>query len=104
MTDKEIYELLLKEDAFDNIELADDDNKIFELEQIGVIPMHGVVYAVLNLLKIDGKDVDPEDQGLVMLELDYDEETDEYFVSTIDDDDLFDEVIAEFEKLPETNN
>jgi hypothetical protein len=66
--------------------------------------MHGVVYAVLNLLKIDGKDVDPEDQGLVMLELDYDEETDEYFVSTIDDDDLFDEVIAEFEKLPETNN
>ncbi|NLZ62156.1 MAG: DUF1292 domain-containing protein [Acholeplasmataceae bacterium] len=104
MTDKEIYELLLKEDAFDNIELTDDDGKVFELEQIGTIPMHGVVYAILNLLKIDGKLVDEEDQGLVMLELDYDEESDEYYVSTIEDDELFDEVIEEFEKLPESDN
>ncbi|MGI6392036.1 MAG: DUF1292 domain-containing protein [Candidatus Izemoplasmatales bacterium] len=104
MTDKEIYELLLKEDAFDNIELTDDDGKVFELEQIGTIPMHGVVYAILSLLKINGELVDEEDQGLVMLELDYDEESDEYYVSTIEDDELFDEVIEEFEKLPEFDN
>ena len=104
MTDKEIYELLLKEDCFDNIELDDDDGKLFEMEQIGVIPLHGVVYAILNLLKIDGESVAEADRGLVMFELDYDEEADEYFVSTIEDDELFDEVIAEFEKLPQTDN
>ncbi|MDD4184013.1 MAG: DUF1292 domain-containing protein [Candidatus Izemoplasmatales bacterium] len=102
MTDKEIYELLLSEETLDNIELTDDDGKIFELEQLGIIPLHGVVYAIMNLVKIEGVEVKEEDQGLVMLELDYDEESDEYFVSTIEDDDLFDEVLSEFEKLPES--
>jgi hypothetical protein len=75
---------------------------MFELEQLGIIPLHGVVYAIMNLVKIEGVEVKEEDQGLVMLELDYDEESDEYFVSTIEDDDLFDEVLSEFEKLPES--
>ncbi len=104
MTDKEIYELLLDEARLDNVILKDDDGKEFEMEQIGVIPLHGVVYAILDLIKIDGKQITEAESGLVMLELDYDEEADEYYVSTIDDDELFAEVIAEFEKLPEDEN
>ena len=60
--------------------------------------------AILDLIKIDGKQITEAESGLVMLELDYDEEADEYYVSTIDDDELFAEVIAEFEKLPEDEN
>lgn len=101
MTDKELYEKIVDENDFSNILLTDDDNVEFELEQVGVIPMHGVLYGIMNLLKINGKDVSDEEAGIVMLELDYDEETDEYFVTTIEDDDLFDEVMEEFEKVPD---
>ncbi|MDD3113045.1 MAG: DUF1292 domain-containing protein [Candidatus Izemoplasmatales bacterium] len=101
MTDKEIYQQLVNEETQNHIILTDDDQKTFELEPLGIIPLHGVIYAVLDLLKIEGQPVSDEDGGIVMLELDYDEEEDEYFVSTVDDDELFDEVITEFEKLPE---
>ena len=101
MTDKEIYRLLVSDESTDNIVLDDDDNRQFVLEPLGIIPMHGVIYAILDLLMIDDKPVSEEDGGLVMLELDYDEEADEYYVSTVEDDELFDEVIVEFEKLPE---
>lgn len=101
MTDKEIYELLVSDDDFSNVVLLDDDGKKFEMEQVGIIPMHGVVYGILDLLKVDDVEVDEEEGGIVMLELDYDEEADEYYVSTVEDDELFDEVMEEFEKLPE---
>ncbi len=101
MTDKEIYEKIVSTDDFGNLVLKDDNDVEFELEQLGVIPMHGVLYGIMNLLKIDGIPVTEEEAGVVMLELDYDEEADEYYVSTIEDDDLFDEVMEEFEKLPE---
>ncbi|MBN2504313.1 MAG: DUF1292 domain-containing protein [Bacilli bacterium] len=101
MTDKELYAKIVDENDFSNILLTDDDNVEFELEQVGVIPMHGVLYGILNLLKISGKAVSDEEAGIVMLELDYDEETDEYFVTTVEDDDLFDEVMEEFEKVPD---
>ncbi|MBU1144328.1 MAG: DUF1292 domain-containing protein [Firmicutes bacterium] len=100
MTDKEIYEIILDETKMDNIIMVDDENKTFEMAQIGVIPMHGVIYAVLDLLKIDGIEMAEDDQGIVLLELDFDEETNEYFVSTVEDDDLFDEVLDAFEELP----
>lgn len=101
MTDKEIYELLVAEDDYGNVIMEDDDGKKFEMEQIGIIPMHGVIYAVLDLLKVDDVAINEEDGGIVMLELDYDEESDEYFVSTVEEDELFEEVMAEFEKIPE---
>ena len=101
MTDKEIYKLLVSDESIENIVLDDDDNRQFVLEPLGIIPMHGVIYAILDLMTIDDKPVSEEDGGLVMLELDYDEEADEYYVSTVEDDELFDEVIVEFEKLPE---
>ncbi len=100
MTDKEIFEFLLDENQEGNLILEDDNNEVFELEQLGIIPMHGVIYCVLDLLKINGVDVSEEDSGMVILELDFDEETDEYFVLTVEDDDLFDEVMAAFEALP----
>ena len=101
MTDKEIYEKIVSTDDFGNLVLKDDNDVEFELEQLGVIPLHGVLYGIMNLLKIDGIPVTEEEAGVVMLELDYDEEADEYYVSTVEDDDLFDEVMEEFEKLPE---
>ncbi|MDD5293274.1 MAG: DUF1292 domain-containing protein [Candidatus Izemoplasmatales bacterium] len=101
MTDREIYELVTSENNEANVVLSDDEGKVFEMEQLGIIPLHGVVYAVLSLLKIEGKEVEDDEAGLVMLECDYDEESDEYYVSTVEDDELFDSVIAEFEKLPE---
>lgn len=100
MNDKEIYNLLLDEDNTENLTMTDDFGSSFEMEELGLIPMHGVVYAVMDLVKINGKPVNDEEQGLVLLELDFDEESDEYYVSAIEDDDLFDEVMAEFEKLP----
>ena len=101
MSDREIYELVTSNNNEENIVLSDDEGKVFEMEQLGIIPLHGVVYAVLSLLKIEGKEVEDDEAGLVMLECDYDEESDEYYVSTVEDDELFDSVIAEFEKLPE---
>lgn len=100
MTDKEIYEAILSEDNMDNIILTDDNQSKFEMAQVGVIPLHGVIYAVLDLLKIDDHDVEEEEKGIVLLELDYDEEENMYFVSTVEDDDLFDEVMDAFDQLP----
>lgn len=100
MTDKEIYEFLLDDTNSENLVMSDDFGKTFEMVQIGTIPMHGVIYAVLDLFKIDGVEVSSDESGIVMLELDFDEESDEYFVSTVEDDELFDEVMSAFEKLP----
>jgi len=101
LTDKEIYELLVADDDYGNVFMEDDDGKKFEMEQIGIIPMHGVIYAVLDLLKVDDVEISEDDGGIVMLELDYDEESDEYYVSTVEDDEIFEEVMFEFEKIPE---
>jgi len=100
MTDKEIYEFLLNDQNNENLVMTDDDGKTFEMAQMGTLPMHGVIYAVLDLLKIDGQSVSDEESGIVLLELDYDEESDEYYVSTIEDDELFDEVMKAFDELP----
>ncbi|MBU0996420.1 MAG: DUF1292 domain-containing protein [Firmicutes bacterium] len=100
MNDKEIYEFLLDENNEENLTMTDDFGSNFEMEELGLIPLHGVIYAVMDLVKINGKPVNEEEQGLVLLELDYDDESNEYFVSAIEDDDLFDEVIAAFEALP----
>lgn len=100
MTDKEIYEILLSDNHQENIVLFDDDQKKFELIQLGIVPMHGVVYAVLDLFKIDDVEITEEDSGLVILELDYDDESDTYYVTTVDDDELFDEIMEAFDQLP----
>lgn len=100
MTDKEIYEALIESSNLENIILKDDEGKIFEMAQMGLIPLHGVIYAILDLLKIDDQEVVEDERGLVLLELDYDEESEEYFVSTVEDDDLFNEVLDAFEELP----
>jgi len=100
MTDKEIYEILLSDNHQENIILFDDDQKKFELIQLGIVPMHGVVYAVLDLFKIDDVEITEEDSGLVILELDYDDESDTYYVTTVDDDELFDEIMEAFDQLP----
>jgi len=100
MNDKEIYEAILNDDNLDNIVMADDDGRVFEMAQLGTMPMHDVVYGILELLKIDGKDVTEEEAGLVMLELDCDDDG-EVYVSTVDDDDLFDEVLEAFNALPD---
>lgn len=99
MNDKQIIEQLLDPENRDNIVIVDDFKATFELMQLGTIPMHGVVYAVLDLLKIDGVPVADEDAGLVILELDFDPDSDEYYVTTVEDDALFDEVIAAYEAL-----
>jgi len=100
MSDKEIYEFLLNDKVQENLIITDDDGITFEMEELGIIPMHGVIYAVMDLLKINNIEVTEEEQGLVLLELDYDEELDEYYVVTIEEDDLFNEVIEAFEQLP----
>ncbi len=99
MNDKQIIEQLLDPENLENVTVVDDFNATFEMLQLGTIPMHGVVYAVLDLLKIDGVPVGEEDAGLVILELDFDPETDEYYVTTVEDDALFDEVIEAYEAL-----
>lgn len=99
MNDKELIQQLLDDDFIGNVSLIDDENNHFEMAQLGIIPMHGVVYAVLDLLAINHQEVSEEDAGLVVLELDFDPEMDEYFVTTVEDDDLFDEVIAAYEAL-----
>ena len=99
MNDKQIIEQLLDPENLENVTIVDDFNATFEMLQLGTIPMHGVVYAVLDLLKIDGVPVGEEDAGLVILELDFDPETDEYYVTTVEDDALFDEVIEAYEAL-----
>ncbi len=101
MNDKEIFTAMLDENNLDNIIMTDDEGNTFEMEQIGTIPMHGVIYGILDLIKINNKEVTEEEAGLVMFELDFDEEINEYYVTTIEDDDLFDEVIEAFNALPE---
>lgn len=100
MTDQEIYNFLLDDVVEGLLVLTDDNGDEFELDPLGIIPLHGVVYSVLDLLKINKKEVSEEEAGIVILELDYDEETNEYFVLTVEDDDLFDEVYKAFESLP----
>jgi hypothetical protein len=99
MNDKQIIEQLLDPENRENVIIVDDSNATFEMVQLGTIPMHGVVYAVLDLLKIDGEAIAEEDAGLVILELDFDPDNDEYYVTTVEDDALFDEVIEAFEAL-----
>ena len=101
MNDKEIFDALLDENNLDNIIMTDDEGNTFEMEQIGTIPMHGVIYGILDLIKINNKVVTDEEAGLVMLELDTDDEGTEFYVSTIEDDELFNEVIEAFNSLPE---
>lgn len=97
MNDKQIIEQLLDDANTEPIVLTDDYNDTFKMAQLGVIPMHGVVYAVLDLLEINGTPVSEEDAGLVVLELDFDAENGLYYVETVEDDALFDEVIAAYE-------
>ena len=101
MNDKEIFDALLDENNLNNIIMTDDEGNTFEMEQIGTIPMHGVIYGILDLIKINNKVVTDEEAGLVMLELDTDDEGTEFYVSTIEDDELFNEVIEAFNSLPE---
>lgn len=101
MNDKEIYEAILNDDNIKNIIMADDDGHVFEMAQIGTMPMHDVVYGILELLKIDGRDITEEEAGLVMLELDCDEDTGDVSVTTVDEDELFDEVLDAFNAIPE---
>ncbi|MDD3478536.1 MAG: DUF1292 domain-containing protein [Candidatus Izemoplasmatales bacterium] len=100
MTDKEIYLFLVDDTSNGILTLKDDDGTSFELEQLGLIPMHGVLYAIMDLKKIEGKEVTEEEAGIVLLELDMDEEEDMYYVQTVEDDELFDEVMDAFEALP----
>lgn len=99
MTDQQIIEQLLDEHNTDPIVLTDDFNDTFKMAQLGTIPLHGVVYAVLDLLEINGMPVSEEDAGLVVLELDFDSENGWYYVETVEDDQLFDEVIAAYEAV-----
>lgn len=97
MNDKQIIEQLLDEQNLEPIILTDDYHDTFKMAQLGTIPMHGMVYAVLDLLEINGSPVAEEDAGLVVLELDFDPENDLYYVETVEDDALFDEVVAAYE-------
>jgi hypothetical protein len=99
MTDQQIIEQLLDEHNAEPIVLTDDFNDTFKMAQLGTIPLHGVVYAVLDLLEINGTPVSEEDAGLVVLELDFDSESGWYYVETVEDDALFDEVIAAYEAV-----
>lgn len=101
MTDKEIITKILDDTNTDIISMTDDDNNTFDMEQLGVVPLHGVVYAILDLLKINGIPVSEEDAGVVMLELDFDPEANEYFIQSVEDDDIFDEVIQAYEAIEE---
>jgi len=101
MNDKDIYVAMLNDDNLENIVMIDDDGNKFEMTQIGTMPMHGVVYGILDLIKINDIDVTEEESGLVMLELDSDEESGECFVSTVEDDELFNEVLDAFNNAPE---
>jgi hypothetical protein len=101
MTDKEIVDAILDYENYQNIIMTDDNNDTFEMMQLGVIPLHGMVYAVLDLLKINDVKVSEEDEGLVILELDIDQETGERYVSSVEDDELFDEIVHAYETIPE---
>jgi hypothetical protein len=101
MNDKEIFLALLDENNLENIIMNDDEGNKFEMSQIGTIPMHGIIYGILDLLKINDVEVTAEEAGLVMFELDYDDEGDQYYVETVEEDELFNEVMDAFNKLPE---
>jgi len=103
MNDKEIIEAILDNENYENIVMTDDNNDTFEMAQLGYVPLHGVLYAVLDLLKINNEEVGEEDAGLVILELDIDEETGDHFVSTVEDDELFDQVVQAYQDISEEN-
>ncbi len=100
MNDKEIYEKLLVKGETDNIVLEDDNDVLFELRQVGLVPMRGVHYAICEIVKMDNEPFEEEDGGIVMLELDYDDQEDEYYVVAVEDNDIFDEVMEAFEEIP----
>jgi hypothetical protein len=100
MSDKEIINQILDDNNIEHVILVDEESNTFEMAQLGVIPLHGVVYAVLDLIAINHQPVSEEDAGVVILELDFDPEADEYFITTLEDDDIFDEVMAVYESLP----
>lgn len=101
MTDKEIIQAILDDDNYENILMKDDNEDTFEMAQLGYVPLHDLLYAVLDLLKINGIPVSDEDAGLVVLEMDFDEESGEYYISTVEDDQLFEEVLKAYEAIPE---
>lgn len=101
MNDKEIIQAILDDDNYENIVMTDDNKDTFELAQLGYVPLHDLLYAVLDLVKINGAPVSDEDAGLVVLELDFDEEAGEYYVSSVEEDALFDEVLKAFDAIPE---
>lgn len=101
MNDKEIIKAILDDDNFENIIMTDDNKDTFEMAQLGYVPLHDLLYAVLDLISINGVPVKEEDAGLVVLELDFDEDAGEYYVSSVEDDELFEEVLKAFEAIPE---
>ncbi|MDP2426444.1 MAG: DUF1292 domain-containing protein [Candidatus Izemoplasmatales bacterium] len=100
MSDKDIINQILDDNNVEHVILVDEESNTFEMAQLGVIPLHGVVYAVLDLIAINHQRVSEEDAGVVILELDFDPEADEYFITTIEDDDIFNEVMEVYESLP----
>jgi hypothetical protein len=101
MNDKEIIQAMFDDENMEHIIMTDDDHETFEMAQLGIVPLHGSVYGILELLSINGEPVTEEDGGLVILELEIDEQTGEHFVSTVEDDELFEEIVEAYENIPE---
>jgi len=57
MSDAEIISAILDYDNLDDIVMSDDNDDVFEMMQLGVVPLHDMTYAVLDLLKINGEEV-----------------------------------------------
>ena len=85
---------LLSEDNTDTIVLYNENNEPVEFEQIAVIPLQGVVYVILRpVAEMDGI---AEDEALVFA---IEEVDDEECICVVDDNDIIDEVFAEYYKL-----
>ena len=94
MEELSMLEKLLSDDNCDNIKMYDEDENELEFEQVAVVPMDGVIYAILKpVTPMEGVG---EDEALVFA-VNEDEET----LDVIVDETIGTAVFEEYYKLLE---
>ena len=91
-SDKSAEERILDPDDYSNVFLCDGKGNEIEFEQIAVIPLNDNVYCIL--LPTDPQAIGVKEDEAVMFSV-------LPFVSVVTDDDIFDAIIIEYQKLLE---
>lgn len=81
------------------LSLLDEEGNEHEFEHLATVEYQGASYVALTPVFDKAEDLVASDASLVILKIVEDEETGEDVLAALEDDDEFDAVSAEFEKL-----